>query len=78
VVAISINRNPIFNKEEILEDPLDVLSIYSSLVTITTAITSTKDGLPTSSKVPSKLVALAYYSVKEYLILKQSVQGIAL
>ena len=36
VVAIDVERNPAFNSEEVLEDPSEVLSICSSLVTITT------------------------------------------
>jgi hypothetical protein len=35
VIAIDAERNPAFNKDEVLEDPLEVLSICSSLVTIT-------------------------------------------
>src|SRR4051794_41045062 len=36
IVAIDVKDEPKFNREEVLEDPLDVLSICSSLVTITT------------------------------------------
>jgi hypothetical protein len=36
VVAIDVARDPAFDRDEILEDPLDTLYIYSSLVTITT------------------------------------------
>jgi hypothetical protein len=58
VVAIDIERNPAFNSDEVLEDPLEVLSICSSLVTITTI-----EGYP----LPKRIVTLAHYSVKEYL-----------
>ncbi|KAH7118875.1 hypothetical protein B0J11DRAFT_582674 [Dendryphion nanum] len=34
VVAFNVERDPIFDRDEILEDPMDVLSICSSLVTI--------------------------------------------
>ena len=40
VVAIDVERNPAFNREDVLEDPSDVLSICSSLVTITTTTSS--------------------------------------
>jgi hypothetical protein len=35
VVAIDVARDPAFDRDEILEDPLDALYICSSLVTIT-------------------------------------------
>jgi ankyrin repeat protein len=35
VVAIDIDRDPAFDAEEVLEDPLDILNICTSLVTIT-------------------------------------------
>ena len=36
VVAIDVDRNPAFDPEDILEEPLDVLKICSSLITATT------------------------------------------
>ncbi|RYO14807.1 Vegetative incompatibility protein [Alternaria arborescens] len=36
VVAIDVARDPAFDRDEVLEDPLEVLDICSSLVTITT------------------------------------------
>jgi hypothetical protein len=36
VVAIDLKRDPAFNPHEVLKDPLDILNIYSSLVTIAT------------------------------------------
>ena len=76
VIAIDVERNPAFNREEVLEDPLDVLSICSSLVTITTT-RSTWNRLQTGPDVPSRCVALAHYSVKEYLISERSAQSVA-
>jgi ankyrin repeat protein len=35
VVAIDIDRDPAFDAEEVLEDPLDILDICTSLITIT-------------------------------------------
>jgi ankyrin repeat protein len=71
VVAIDIERNPAFDSEEVLEDPLEVLSICSSLVTITTI----EQRLTPSSNGHSTTVTLAHYSVKEYLCSDRSLQG---
>ncbi len=35
-VAINTERDPAFDRQEVLEDPLETLNICSSLVTITT------------------------------------------
>ena len=66
VVAIDVERSPAFDSEEVLEDPLEVLSICSSLVTITT----TKGDQSTT-----KVVAFAHYSVKEYLTSERILQS---
>jgi hypothetical protein len=66
VVAINVERSPAFNSEEVLEDPLEVLDICSSLVTIT----ATEDHSPTK-----RIVTLAHYSVKEYLSTEQILQS---
>jgi hypothetical protein len=58
IVAIDIDREPVFEPDEILEDPLDILSICSSLISITLQET------PPFQQV----VVLAHYSVKEYLV----------
>ncbi|KFZ01827.1 hypothetical protein V501_09775 [Pseudogymnoascus sp. VKM F-4519 (FW-2642)] len=73
VVAIDTNRDPMFNQDEVLEDPSDVLDICSSLITITTTTTDNiNQDFPRASDfgyVPSgKVVGLAHYSVKEYLV----------
>ncbi|KAF2818579.1 ankyrin, partial [Ophiobolus disseminans] len=62
VVAIDVARNPAFNRDEVLEDPLEALDICSSLVTITTD--NDNERLQSTGKV----VVLAHYSVKEYLV----------
>ena len=67
VIAIDVERSPAFNREEVLEDPLDVLSICSSLVTVTTATRSTWNRLQNSPEFPSKYVVLAHYSVRNIL-----------
>lgn len=58
VVAIDVKGKPLFDREEALEDPMDILSICSSLVTITEDETDETSGS----------VVLAHYSVKEYLV----------
>lgn len=68
VMAIDPEREVPFDADEVLEDPLDVLSICSSLVTITSL---TKDQVPHGDRVNStddRAVALAHYSVQEYLL----------
>jgi hypothetical protein len=71
-VAIDIERNPMFDPQEVLEDPLDVLDICSSLITITTTTTDiydvTLEFLNLGYRPTENLVGLAHYSVKEYLI----------
>ncbi|KAF2740332.1 hypothetical protein EJ04DRAFT_424663 [Polyplosphaeria fusca] len=61
VIAINVEREPAFEPDEVLEDPSEVLNICSSLVTITTE----KDNRHGK---PKEVVALAHYSVKEYLL----------
>jgi ankyrin repeat protein len=65
VVAIDPDGNPAFNSEKVLEDPLDVLNICSSLV-VTAVTEKPKQG---------KAVLLAHYSVKEYLISERCRHG---
>jgi ankyrin repeat protein len=59
VVAIDVARDPVFDRDEVLEDPLEVLDICSSLVTITVDEMDWRE---------QKVVALAHYSVQEYLV----------
>jgi hypothetical protein len=73
VVAINPEHDPAFDRQEILQDPLDVLDICSSLVVITTSEPHSSSSLTSDSKV----VALAHYSVKEYLISERCRQGSA-
>jgi hypothetical protein len=54
VVAIDVERDPAFDRDEVLEDPLEALNMCSSLVTITDSVEET--------------ITLAHYSVKEYLV----------
>ena len=69
VVAIDVAREPAFDRDEVLEDPLEVLNICSSLVTITTNPAEVMWG-PVQ-----RTVALAHYSVQEYLVSNRIKQG---
>jgi hypothetical protein len=71
VVAIDVARDPAFDRDEVLEDPLEVLDICSSLVTITT------NGADGGSRPAQRIVALAHYSVQEYLVSDRIRQGLA-
>jgi ankyrin repeat protein len=62
VVAIDVAREPAFVRDEVLVDPLEVLDICSTLVTITT------DKAMGRSKLGSRIITLAHYSVQEYLV----------
>jgi hypothetical protein len=71
VVAIDVAREPAFDRNEVLVDPLEALDICSSLVTITK---NEEDGRlgPTQ-----QIIALAHYSVQEYLVSDRIRQGSA-
>jgi hypothetical protein len=71
VVAINVARDPAFDRDEVLEDPLEVLDICSSLVTITTNEVDRRSGSV------QQIVALAHYSVQEYLVSDRIRQGSA-
>lgn len=73
VVAIDVARDPAFDPEEVLEDPLEVLNICSSLITLLVDPSSLSSS--SYSDPSQRIVALAHYSVQEYLMsdrLKQS------
>jgi ankyrin repeat protein len=71
VVAIDVARDPAFDRDEALEDPLEALNICSSLVTITT----NKD--QGTLRPTQQIIALAHYSVQEYLVSDRIKQGAA-
>ncbi|KAI4940771.1 hypothetical protein J4E91_011258 [Alternaria rosae] len=71
VVAIDVARDVAFNRDEVLVDPLEALDICSSLVTITKNEEDGKLG-PTQ-----QIIALAHYSVQEYLVSDRIRQGSA-
>jgi ankyrin repeat protein len=66
IVAIDVNSDPAYHQHGKLEDPQDVLTICSSLISISS---HARDKSSSHSQVDSEdLVLLAHYSVKEYLI----------
>ncbi|EDU50673.1 vegetative incompatibility protein HET-E-1 [Pyrenophora tritici-repentis Pt-1C-BFP] len=69
VVAIDVARDPAFDRDEVLEDPLEVLDICSSLVTIT------KNEADGRLRPAQQIIALAHYSVQEYLVSDRIRQG---
>ncbi|KAF2628636.1 hypothetical protein BU25DRAFT_420606 [Macroventuria anomochaeta] len=69
VIAIDVARKPAFDRNEVLEDPLEALNICSSLVTITT---NKVEGIPGRAQ---RIIALAHYSVQEYLVSNRIKQG---
>ncbi|KAI0574012.1 multiple ankyrin repeats single kh domain protein [Pyrenophora tritici-repentis] len=71
VVAIDVARDLAFDRDEVLEDPLEVLDICSSLVTITANEVDRRLGSA------QRIVALAHYSVQEYLVSDRIRQGLA-
>ncbi|KAH9208851.1 hypothetical protein DL95DRAFT_311039, partial [Leptodontidium sp. 2 PMI_412] len=66
IAALDADRYPAFDRDEVLEDPLDVLSICSSLVTVADTNNATNDG--SEYVLGGRVIILAHYSVKEYLI----------
>lgn len=68
VVAIDVKRDPAFDSDEILEDPLEALNICSSLVVVTTR--------EATNTIPvRRIIGLAHYSVQEYLVSDRIRQG---
>lgn len=66
IAALDADRSPAFDRDEVLEDPLDVLSICSSLVSVVDTNNATNDG--SEYGLGERVIILAHYSVKEYLI----------
>jgi hypothetical protein len=66
IAAIDTDRCPAFDPDEVLQDPLDVLSICSSLVIVVDPDSSLTDG--SEYAINGTKVLLAHYSVKEYLV----------
>lgn len=68
MIAIDVSRDPEFDRDEVLEDPLDVLRTCSSLVSITHESYFLNSSFALFEKPSEEIVVLAHYSVKEYLI----------
>jgi ankyrin repeat protein len=69
VVAIDAQRDPALDRDEILEDPLEVLNICHSLITVTSHPKMFYDYEKGSIYyLQEGAVELAHYSVKEYLV----------
>ena len=71
VVAIDVAREPAFDRNEVLVDPLEALDICSNLITVTT---DEPDG---RLRPAGQIIALAHYSVQEYLVSDRIKQGSA-
>jgi hypothetical protein len=69
VVAIDNARESAFDQNEVLVDPLEALDICSSLVTVTE---NEADG---RLEPADQIIALAHYSVQEYLVSDRIKQG---
>jgi ankyrin repeat protein len=69
VIAIDVDRDPAFDRDEVLEDPMDTLDICSSLVNINDEFGDDNAGRT------NRMVMLAHYSVKEYLLLDRIRNG---
>ncbi|KAF2094687.1 HET-domain-containing protein, partial [Rhizodiscina lignyota] len=76
VVAVDPESVPALDEDEILEDPLDALDICASLVTISSQNNGepeyesdyeSDDETETDASEAKRVIALAHYSVKEYL-----------
>jgi len=60
-VAVIEDRDPVFDEDEVLQDPLEALDICSSLITI-------RDSGDTRENSSQQIAVLAHYTVKEYLL----------
>lgn len=71
VVAIDVEGEPIFDRDEVLIDPLEALDICSSLITVTDPAENENEYLRFGLLLitgSAKRVSLAHYSVQEYLV----------
>ncbi|KFY03640.1 hypothetical protein V490_00108, partial [Pseudogymnoascus sp. VKM F-3557] len=72
VVAIDVEQETAFNRDEVLQDPMEVLDICMSLVSV---VMTEGPPLGGSSHPLSTTVTLAHYSVQEYLVSARICQG---
>jgi hypothetical protein len=73
--AIDPERETPFDRNEVLEDPSDVLDIYSSLVILTTISSNEISRRYNQQPRKCEAVILAHYSVQEYLSSDRCLQG---
>lgn len=66
VAAIDIQSEPIFDRDEVLIDPLEALDICSSLITVTGSAEKRKN--QDGRLADPRILSLAHYSVQEYLV----------
>jgi ankyrin repeat protein len=66
VAAIDIKGEPIFDRDEVLTDPLEALDICSSLITVTGSAEKEVDDF--GRLADARILSLAHYSVQEYLV----------
>lgn len=77
ICAINARDGFKVNREEILEDPLDILSVCSSLVTIITNVKEEDENEDREQEAGRQVVVLAHYSVKEYFLSERITKGSA-
>jgi hypothetical protein len=68
VVAINVERETAFDRDEVLEDPMEVVDICMSLVSVVMTEGSSLSEPNCHLSTISRIVTLAHYSVQEYLV----------
>ena len=75
VVAINVERETAFDRDEVLEDPMEVLDICTSLVSVVMTEGRSLSERDRRLRTISRTVTLAHYSVQEYLVSARICQG---
>ncbi|KFY98731.1 hypothetical protein V500_01563 [Pseudogymnoascus sp. VKM F-4518 (FW-2643)] len=75
VVAINVEREAAFDRDEALEDPMDVLDICLSLVSVVLIEEPSLSEPNRRLSTISRAATLAHYSVQEYLVSVRICQG---
>jgi ankyrin repeat protein len=73
VAAIDTKGEPMFDRDEVLIDPLEALDICSSLITVTGSAEKRKN--ENGRLADPRILSLAHYSVQEYLVSDRIKQG---
>jgi hypothetical protein len=74
IVAIDPDREVPFDKDEVLQEPLDILDICSSLVT-DTVLSNEQFDSEVQVTMSKRNIALAHYPVQEYLTSERCISG---